>query len=303
VGSMINRKIDRSGNANYSLFNPSVADYVLNRTSKNPKLIEALFISLSSEKSLQNLWQLIKSGVVTVENAIPGLTRMAREQLLDISDTYSLNYKALLADIVVNFAPSQPGAIQPVREFVNNLTNIEQQFSRWSSLAVVLAFCLQRNLVDSQVVWPLIRDISSDQLGADALDSIASLRKELPKALAEEFESILRPIVRSYWEDVITREIQERGVLAEFYDESDYDDAERRAGLAIEDILAEYGLHFSASDVANILANCDIYEIISGNQQAASENDDYVYETRFEGSGGDEIDDLFIVDMPPLPAG
>src|SRR6266513_904921 len=59
VGAVLDRELGEGSSVSYSLFNPSVADYVLRRTAADSFLLTAIFQALSSESSLVNLGTLI----------------------------------------------------------------------------------------------------------------------------------------------------------------------------------------------------------------------------------------------------
>ena len=137
--------MDDSESATYSLFNPSVADYVLKRTSPNAGLIESLFVSFGTEGALLTLNGLLSNGIISTENVQRAIIRLAQEHLQEAA-SYPLAYKARLVDLIVRYSAFDDRAVTAATTFLSGLHEIEAGFPRWNCLANGFRFCLAKNI-------------------------------------------------------------------------------------------------------------------------------------------------------------
>ncbi len=301
VGSLINRTInDRDGSVRYSLFNPSIADYVIHKTAKNRALLEATLCSLSSFPCMLNLQKLIESKLVSPESVLPCLERMAREQLLQNTGNCELEYRVLVANTIVKYLPKDSKAVEMAVRFAGQIVEIDQSFYGWEYLAPVLCFCVVNGHMTSEQASRLTKQLNGDYLEYDDISALADFRLCLSADHAESFSSVLRPIICTYLEDMIAEELRERGTLAMYLSEDEVDDAQEAAERELDKILERYKMDFSTEEVKRILECVDVYDFIQDNQRAEMrEADSYYRGSSYVEAGSNEIDDLFDVDLPP----
>jgi adenylate kinase family enzyme len=298
VGAVLNRTLDKDASVKYTLFNPSVADYVLRRTVGDTDLLSSVFQTLNTEGSLLNLRSLVVNEVISKADGKVVLSRLAKSKLPVALRESDVDYGALLAEMTLKHGGKDRGTKEIVTQFVNTVDLTEQSLSQWESLASATDMCLREGRTTPERALSLVRKSSSSSLNHDDLLALSVMRGHLEGEIGREVEVILRPLIVSYWEDTIESDIRENGLLAQLFSEDDIPEGEDIVRRTVEEILSEYGLAFEASDVQTIANRVDVaYEIESNQQRAAGE--DYESEREVYGWGGpDAVDDLFQTDGP-----
>ena len=298
VGAVLNRNISHNKTVTYSLFNPSVADYVLRRTAEAPSLLSAIFQALPTESSLLNLGRLISNGLINKNHAAVVLSSLLTSKLHTARSDASLDYRAILADLALKYGRQDEATARTVADFVNSIDLHEVSVSRWDRLASATDVCLKEGRTTPQAVLKLVRECPASSLDHDDFLALCSVRAHLEGEVGEEVESILRPEIVDYWEDAIEDDIRQNGILAGLFTDDDMIEGERLVEETVEEILAEYKLEFDSKDVSAICAYVDVASEIESNRERAGGDDKYESQRESGWGGVDAIDDLFQIDGP-----
>lgn len=299
-GSLLNRNINqKDGEVSLSLFNPSVADYVINRIKDNQQLIEAILLALASQRGINNLTALFTNSIVSPAIAKKCFCKLASQHLPNTSLGLTAYYKLNLIENALPFIKDDIELIKIVVTFLNNLSSDEVQNEFLTRLlGEVLRPLLAEQMISEVDAWIILTHIKLESLDRDELEALAPICQLLSAERKQEFTENLRETILAYWEEFITDEIRDVGTLTDYYDLSDRDNAVGNVCSEIYSLLEKYELPFTQFDIDSILENCDIDQIISDNitREAKSSYGNY------KGSSGvladDGIDDLFTIDLP-----
>lgn len=302
TGSLLNRNKLKDV-ISIKLFNPSVADYVVNRIRGDAYLIESIFSLISSEKAISNLEALAQETAWGRAEIQKHFSRLAKQQLNDLSDYLSARYKLVLASAALALADSDEDLLKATSLFIKSFPNdAASQPGNWAKLGDVIAELLSNNVINEEDAWRLLSCINLADCGQDVFEVLGSITHLLSKKRSDEFTLALKDAILTYWEDMVYREIQEQDVLSDYFNEDDKFAAEQIILSTVRDLLDQSSLTFGEADIERIAANCNVMDIISDNIVRASKGyESSVYQTHM-GSSDDAIDDLFTVDFPSSAA-
>ncbi len=299
VGAVLDRNMLKREIVTYSLFNPSIGDFVLQRTANSLPLVTAIFEALDTNESLLSLANMIESGITRKEIGLQTLASLGSRKLPLKEQDATLSYKAILCDLALKYARDNPQVQDVVAKFLESVEVEGYDLTRWDRLASAIGASLDLGIISADRGLALARQCVLSYLDRNDLLALAQVRRRLPGELGQQFEAVLRPEVVSYWQDAIEEEIREQDVLGELYDEEEISEGRDLVSDAVSELLDEYDLEFDSADVASIALNCDVGSFIADNQERASRAppDDRDGGASWP-TGVDEIDDLFQIDGP-----
>ncbi|WP_198304822.1 restriction endonuclease [Arcobacter vandammei] len=104
VKYFLNRNLTYSKKIEYSLFNPSIADFVLNRYKNNLMILKNIYRSLENDKSLVSLFKLNKNGFIKDKDYLEILDLLLSEAVIEKNIDYliKLNHFAHQTSLNVN---------------------------------------------------------------------------------------------------------------------------------------------------------------------------------------------------------
>jgi hypothetical protein len=297
VGAVLNRTLTGGRPVKYSLFNPSVADYVLRRTIANVPVLRAVLQVLGTESSLLNLRSLIASDLISEKHAKILLAQLAQDALPRALAENRFDYGAILADLSLEFNGADKSTAAAAATFVNTVDLQAGQLARWDKLASATDACLVQGSITPGRALELVKTSSEASLTHTDLVALCAMRSHIDGNIGQEVEEILRPLIVEYWMDNIEDDIRKNGVLAGLYDEHEIIDGERLVREAVQQVLDDYALHFDDYAVEAIAGCVDVASEIESNREQA-EGEDYESERSGQWQAVDAIDDLFNIDGP-----
>lgn len=298
TGSVLSRAIGNHQGVQYSLFNPSVADYVFSRYSTDTELLIALLGSLQSVSSVKTLRDLKKNGLTNSEVTDKVFGVLLRELLADKS--LPVEYRIAIAnaasdtdtlprdtrDCLVQGIPSVIAAVTP-------------EIRNWVALGHLLVKMLQLGVIRSVQIQPIFTALKDTAVDDDEAISLSHLYNALDNREKEIFEPILRTAILDLWENSISDVLSDHGVMDEFVSDDDLDRAEETAEKFIQDKLGEYPFAFNTTDIQSILNYVDVSGFIYSNQKRNDRSyDDRVSSVSRVSTSDDVIHDLFNMDLP-----
>jgi GTPase SAR1 family protein len=299
VGSVLNRRLTADG-AKYSLFNPSIADYILQRTKRSPQLISSLFAAIESIHSLKNLRDLIRNQIFSLDEAQEVVEMLCHKKLVTLPKQNEIAYRSHLASTVIEFGNVGSQNINLIVSFVDHVSRLQSAASHVGRLASVINHLFSIKLLDGEVISRFLMNISAEEFEEGELDQLSKIAKHLAGDERERLVQYLRAAIIEFWQDGIQQEIVGRGILGDIYDLDDASEAELLVKREIEEILESYEIEFSESENWAIFKYCDVPDIINENVERSMndlQDDERIGHAQ---SYGSEVHDLFSSDFPPL---
>jgi len=297
VGSVLNRRVD-GNDITFSLFNPSIADYVLRKTSNSVSKLCGLLTALFDIRSLNNFDTLRVNGIVAHEVYVDVLRQLCRTKLaLDSLHPDCVVCEARLCELTLQHCDVGNHAIPEIYRFVHAVSELPACCQYLSAISPILVYELQNQLISEKTIAKLLNGFDAGDMDSEELESVSKLLPLLPENFQSAFDDSLRSAIVDYWQNFLEREIVERDVLSDFFDYEDATHAERLIEEELGRILEDYGITFTQSECDEMLRYVDVGDIINGNIKRASHYDDDGDREYFD-RGPSEIDDLFSFDVP-----
>jgi hypothetical protein len=297
VGSVLNRRVE-GDDVTITLFNPSIADYVLRKTSNSVQKLASLMNALLDLRSLDNFEKLRVNGIVEPVTYVDVIRQLCTMKLsVGALRPDSVVCMARLCELALQHCDVSSHAIPEIHRFVQAVSALPECSVYLAAISPLLLYELQNQLISSESLERLLDGFDASDLDREELESVSRILPLLPVDYQPALESTLRFAIVDYWQNFLEEEIVERDILG---DQFDFEDTSHAEGLMQEElgrILNEYGVGFSQTDHEEILKYVDVGDIITGNIKRASHDggdDDRGYVDR----GTGEIDDLFSFDLP-----
>nr|WP_315489349.1 restriction endonuclease [uncultured Rhodoferax sp.] len=297
VGSVLNRRVDGS-DITVSLFNPSIADYVLRKTSNSVSKLGGLLTALFDIRSMDNFDMLRANGIVTLEVYVDVLRQLCRTKLSTGSlHPDSVVCEARLCELTVQHCDVGNHPMPEIHRFVLAVSELPACCQYLSAISPLLVYELQSQLISEEAIAKLLNGFDAVDMDSEELESVSKLLPLLPENFRAALDGSLRSAIVDFWQNFLEREIVERDVLSDFFDYEDSDQAERLIEEELGRILEDYGITFTQSECDEIMKYVDVGDIINGNIKRASHYDDDG-DRSYVDRGPSEIDDLFSFDVP-----
>lgn len=291
VGSVLNRNINKGGQVTYSLFNPSIADFVISEYFDRADYVAKLVSCLRTKNALSNIERLTKPTDTRLEfNTL--LFKLFQSEL-DSSLAPSL-YSIQLIELTNELECDLSRMVKKLLGYYTD--DLFEEFGLY--LVKVLIMALEYDFISSDNFY--IKEVvikALENFEFSFLDSITELiqnsnhKDELVKIFKKEVVySICMEItnwaIDSYQFDSI-------------YCESELDTSEIES--YVEQLLSDlnYGIDFDDAEFDEVINSLDLDAVITNNREIAEDNDRqaeaYNEFTDLNSSGCaiDPIDDLF----------
>jgi len=224
--SFLNRNMS-SNSVSYSLFNPSIADYILHEYCDNKNKLIALYRSFKSITSLRTLRDLNANGAISGKNHINILETLFSNAF---NDEHSYDYlificHALMEDSakapgivkVLDDIISAPNSIEELNKFIELLEKFDPNIEDYSFLPVIFT----NRYIDFDELEKVLAFTDKNQINCPEL--YAELESQLSGYLAEEANEIEGSIELSEFftisqsnEGDFDQSIDEEGLIGEF---------------------------------------------------------------------------------------
>lgn len=301
TGSVLNRNLGYGGSVSYTLFNPSITDYVLQRAPKDRAVVEAAFLSLHTLSSLRNLTSLFENKYISNPIALGVVEVLVSRKLGD--DTFDVAYRIRLAQVGMKFINASTSIKESLSKFLSSQLVVDDVFDSWDVLGNVLAQGVQHRLVTPDQASRFF-DILDRQstIGKYEIDGMTELYEVLGVSHKSQLEPILRRHIIEFWEESISETVMESPEINDYFSEDDTREVEKATVKIVENLLDEYPFHFSTDEINHIALQVDSSDIIYQNQKSCWDrgSDDERAPPALV-SSEDAIDELFNVDFPKMP--
>jgi len=297
VGSVLNRRVE-GGDVTLTMFNPSVADYVLRKTSNSALKLSSLMTALLDIRSLDNFEKLRVNGIVETAVYVDVIRHLCKTKLATGSlHPDSVICMARLCELAVQHCNVRGHSIPEIHQFVHSVSDLPECSVYLAAISTVLRYELENHLIQNESLGRLLNSFDALDLDREELESVSKILPLLPAPFQSELEGILKSAVVEYWQNGLEEEIVERDILGDLFDGESTLRAERLVQDELDRILLDYGIDFTQIDREEILRYVDVGDIINGNIKRSMHDggdDDRGYVDR----GAGEIDDLFSFDLP-----
>ena len=291
VGSVLNRNINKGGQVTYSLFNPSIADFVISEYFDRADYVAKLVSCLRTKNALSNIERLTKSTDTRLEfnKLLVKLFQSELESSLAPS-LYSIQLIELTNELECDL-------LRMVKKLLDYYTDdLFEEFGLYSVKVLIMA--LEYDFISSDDFY--IKEVVTKALENfefSFLDSITELiqnsnhEDELVKIFKKE-------VVYSICMEITNWAI-DSFQFDNIYCESELDTSEIES--YVEQVLSDlnYGIDFDDAEFDEVINSLDLDAVITNNREIAEDNDRqaeaYGEFTDLNSSGCaiDPIDDLF----------
>lgn len=290
TGSFFNRTISTQGPATVDLFNPSIADYILQRYSSDICTIRVILQSLKTLRSLVTLRSLQSNKRLTVEET-ESISHALIENLVKINfDEASIPYISRLCDIYRLCNESKmTTALHSTISFItnqsiNDATDESFEIVEWGLVEDIITPLQASNFIKNNI--DEINSFSEMKAATSLLKNIPSSTPEYSNISHSMKEHLIEVMSDSFTEYF---DVEDAFSEVEFNDEeAAYDELEK----LVEKELSKIGLQLSPKEISRILEYYDVADGLQGFYMNSYESGN----DRSEGPaalGIDEIDDLF----------
>jgi hypothetical protein len=261
TGSVLNRSLGAWPSARYTLFNPSIADYVLRYLSE-ANLWQHYFVALRTRSSLLYLTQLKKEPFFGYKACSDVLRALASRERLAEKDEYSLLLARILVeddDLSIDFVD----LVEAWIELPNDAVVMSETYEYLWLVAAWLESAAPEKIVRH---LPGIVDVLEGcQIPIDDEELLSPL---LEAARATElsgvYEAFRNMIVRQ-WEESVSEYVGESGILDEYFSEDDDEIARDSLEDVIRSKLSDSGIQLTQSELDSICDEVDILDVIGDN--------------------------------------
>lgn len=304
VGSILRRTISSNEQATkIGLFNPSVADFVLQRHLPDIDAILSFTLCLHTEQSLLNLKSLKDNSSISVDDYYRILRELGRQKVNLRFWSNQSSYFLRLVHMILTDEDAINSCDGPaVRSVLASALELRGFHQHINLLCEIL---IHANKQEPEVFFELskkfVRLAAPNITGPVELKSLARLRTSVAAASEEtELLDLLRKEAVSFWMEEAHYQIENDGLLADYL----YDQEDGEAYIKAKEFISHALSPFIVSNetVLEIVDMIDFDQIKTENREAISHNfydADDVSDTKggLEASEIDEaIDDLFYRD-------
>lgn len=208
VKYFLNRNQTYSEKVEYSLFNPSIADFVLNKYKNNSAILKYIYLALVSSKSLKELRSL--KFLNKIDKSIYEKIILFLYQKLDV-ETENINYTIMLL-YMVEFINIESDDIDILKRniFIQNMINHPKDFDLIDEFVSILSFMdLEEIEINSHDI--ILKIIKNATLEEDIVNSIIKLIDIFNIADASIIEKI-NELVNEYVEQELDGYMSDIGI-------------------------------------------------------------------------------------------
>jgi len=293
----LNRRIE-GNEVTVSLFNPSIADYVLRKTSNSAPKLSSLMTALLDIRSLDNFEKLRVNGIVTFDVYVDVIRYLCKTKLATGSlHPDSVLCMAKLCELALQHCDVSSHAMPEIHLFVQAVSELPECSTYLAAIAPLLVYELQNQLISNESLAKLLHGFDVTDMNSEELESVSKILPLLPVSFQPALDGTLRSAIVEYWQNFLQEEIVERDILGDFFDYEDSSRAEKIIEEELGRILDDYEITFTQGECDQILRYVDVGDIINGNIKRTSHYDDDG-DRGYVDRGPSQIDDLFSFDVP-----
>lgn len=292
TGSFLNRTVELDGKIRIDLFNPSIADYILQRYSRDTTSLRLGFQSLQTTRSTITLRSLYADHHLKKADALA-----ICESLIQASSAVNFSgsdvpYISALCDFYIQFPLSDLTISAGLGEAIRYILKGGFGQSTDDSFRTI-QLGLSVEVVTDQEALDFVATNSNTLEGASEIKALTSLLSLIPK-ITHGYQQValdLKTQVIEILSDSFSDFIDTNSAFSEV-DYGDHKSAERKLEQLIEKEFSDLGIEFEAEDIVTVLGAYDVIDGLHSYFENSYDGDDRdsIGPT---GLAIDEIDDLF----------
>lgn len=295
VGSVVDRSMDVDGEVTYELFNPSIADFVIQRESSSPALFSSVLGATMSRAALLYFRNLVQAGAVP-QNCAGEICRIVLRTAANLP-TEQLDIVSLAGENSIAIDPGDVEGFTAVAAFLRRLEQEGVMGESFGRIARVASHAFSLNCLSASDIKLFVEGYSFAHDSSDVLRTIGSLIQSASITLNQQDAENYRAAVIDAYQNEIRDEVEGDNLLSDLYDpDSDLWSAQRMVADYVKDKLRNFPFEFDSDDVESIVDHCGISDILTNNAEKRYEYRD----SQRQGlpSADSEIDDIFSGDYP-----
>lgn len=294
VKYFLNRSLKYNKTIEYSLFNPSIADYVLNQNKNETEKIKLIYSSLQTVPSLFHLKHLTKNDFINNHKYKEILTYLFEKYNFD-DRNYIFFIKVSLAMINENMIDNKLDFDKKIKSFIDTMTPFHNNNSIFTDFLELLVYATKE--YNYQInLKELVTNNMVDDL--DDIPNIIKIYNNLQLqdiSIITDLEDSLEDTLIDKLHDLAFSEIDIAEFMTKYsYDNFDVDESavEDAVSDLLDDLISDFDTNVIKINTNRIIENIDIDDLISS--YFSNQDDDY-YEGKYRErqSVSNNIDDLF----------
>jgi adenylate kinase family enzyme len=297
VGAVLNRSVGEQ-RVTLTLFNPSIADYVLRKISASQQKLTMVLSALSETRSFDNFLKLILNEIVSISVGNSVIDDLCRIKLPLTNENSDITYQARIGSAALEIENPSESTVRNVIAFLNRLAQIPNCAQYLNVVAPMIPYVLSNAKLPFENIGKFLFPMEEGNFDRDSLEAVAKIFPFLPNEVKTSFIKAFKPVVIDYWQDSIQDEIVDRDILENFYEFEEANAAEALIKKEIDEILSEYGIEFNSTELNSIAQYVDVSDIINRNIKQSMNDFDADDHREYVDRGANTIDDLFAFDLP-----
>lgn len=290
TGAFLNRRLGSSGSPLVDLFNPSIADYVLQRYANDVVTIRYGLLCLRTYQSLGTLKSLKDNGRLSLAQALSISEAILNESATSAFSGFTVEYISFLCGLHKEWSGA---GFKPADSFVCATKFLLQSGEATSESFRLIEFSVVCGLIDPKQALKYVDSNIQDVLSDDEIRACFSLFDVMSDTV-DGYQNSINSAVEHVHE-LIADNINEFIEVDVAFSKVDYEDdrgAFRELERLLTDKLLDLGLPYSANDAASLLDSYDVAHELERYFINSCDGDDRV-PTAVPTNFFDEIDDLF----------
>jgi adenylate kinase family enzyme len=294
IGAAVNRTIHGKSEPAYTLFNPSVADFVQSRLA-GADLWRYYYAAIRTTAALHHLRAMRGQAFFGADQYRAVLLELfqAENGKRFVRDEYTLNLAhKLLLEPRLSSSATEATRRWMALPLSGNL-NIDSE-----SLLVVFRAAVPLFKRDElrERANDVVRLLSTNYLPLGEPDLVRGAMLDIKSISPPAYERLRLQAVRD-WANDVTEHVKSSSVLADFFLDDDIPEAELKLGEFITESLDELGVSLTEGELDNLCSEIDVPETIDENRRTADRDDALSDHWREYRSGGpSSVDDTAAVD-------
>jgi hypothetical protein len=259
--SMINRHIgsDAREQAFFTLFNPSIADYIIKRHAGDVSLLQAIFTSLRTPSSFRNLCDLHRNKLIETSSY-----KYILRELLDIARTgniqrLSVEYVASLLSAYGREVPDEEYKSARMSQTIRFVAR-QKVPEHVRAVAEVYEMGLISGEITGSRAVPFLKEaLAVSSLDDEELRQLVAVHAAIGEAEPghNDVGQELKEAVCKYVESDLEGLISEDDIFSRI-DPRDEEAAAEKLEEKVEELLDDFGISFDSSDTSEV---CDAYDL------------------------------------------
>lgn len=268
VGSVLNRSVGTVKSPSCSLFNPSIADYLLKDEVASSRIVE-IVLTLRTVDSINYLSSLVREGYLSRESLDDALVRLAIDLQNEniISGRFAIRVCELILDSEIrdkkcNFCTLVANQIIP--EEIENDTGM---------LRVFAETLYADNLIEADIKFNKILDVFDNLYhDEDQMTVLHNCAKYIDNVYGSSLALILREKMISMWTENAHYVISDSAILDNFYDDDIISEARDVVRDYIVETFSNIGFQLTGLEISKFINSVDFRDIFSDNLASAAKH-------------------------------